>query len=319
MDRVVLAGGSLRVSRFGYGCAALMARTDKRESVRLLEAAFDAGITHFDVARSYGYGEAESALGEFAAGRRDEITIATKLGIAPPARSRRLDLARTAARRVVAVAPPLRRLVRRQAERLVTQGDFEVSAARASLETSLRELRTDHVDLLLLHDCAPEDVTDELLEFLREQIAAGRVRACGVATDVLAAREILAVRSTAGLVAQVPLDLLDSGPGAGEPPFAAGFVAHSVLSSGLDRLHDWLVSPAGDLEGWSRRLDADLADRGELGRLMLRAAVAANPGAAFLFSSRNEGRLRENAALGALAPDPELARRFGELAAPLQR
>ena len=296
-----------------------MARTGKRESVELLEAAFDSGVTHFDVARSYGYGEAESALGEFAASRRDEVTIATKLGIAPPSRSRRLDLARAAARRAVAVAPPLRRLVRKQAERLVSQGDFGVDAARASLETSLRELRTDHVDLLLLHDCAPEDVTDELLEFLRERVAAGQVRAYGVATDRPAAGEILAARPDEGLVAQIPLDLLEPEPGTGELPLLAGCVAHSVLSSGLDRLHAWLVSPRADLEEWSRRLDADLADRAELGRLMLRAAIAAYPKAAFLFSSRDEGRLRENAELGARAADPDLARRFAELVAALQR
>jgi D-threo-aldose 1-dehydrogenase len=319
VDRVALAGGSLRVSRLGYGCAALMARTGRRESVSLLEAAFEAGVTHFDVARSYGYGEAESALGEFAAGRRDRVTIATKLGIAPPPRSRRLDLARGAARRLVAVAPPLRRLVRRQAERLVARGDFEVGAARASLETSLRELRTEYVDLLLLHDCAPQEVTDELLGFLRGRVAAGQVRAYGIATDLPAAREILAAHPDEALVPQVPLDLLDPGSGAGGRPLAAGFVAHSVLSSGLDPLHAWLHSPRVDLEEWSSRLETDLADRAALGRLMLRAAIAANPEAAFLFSSRDEGRLRENATLAASPPDPELARRFGELAAALQR
>ena len=42
-----------------------MARLGRRESVRLLEVAYDSGITHFDTARSYGYGEAESAVGEF--------------------------------------------------------------------------------------------------------------------------------------------------------------------------------------------------------------------------------------------------------------
>lgn len=318
MDRVVLAGGSLRVSRFGYGCAPLMARTGRRESVGLLEAAFDAGVTHFDVARSYGYGEAESALGEFAAGRRDQITIATKFGIAPPGRSRGLDLARAAARRAVAVAPPLRRLVRRGAESMVSRGDFEVEAARASLETSLRELRTDRIDLLLLHDCAPEDVTDELLEFLRGRVAAGQVLACGIATGVPEAREILAARPAEEMVAQVPLDLLERMPGAGKPFGAAGFLAHSVLSTGLDRLQVRLQAPGVDVGEWSRRLDTDLADRAGLGRLLLRAAVAAYPDAAFLFSSRNEARLRENARLGALAPDPELARRFGELAAELQ-
>src|SRR5918997_1826870 len=61
---LVVPGTDVRLPSYGYGCAALMARTSRAESVRLLEEAFDAGVTHFDVARSYGYGEAESQAGD---------------------------------------------------------------------------------------------------------------------------------------------------------------------------------------------------------------------------------------------------------------
>jgi D-threo-aldose 1-dehydrogenase len=78
---------AMTTSALGFGTAQLMARIGRRESVRLLHAAFDAGITHIDTARLYGYGAAESAVGDLLAGRRHQITVATKFGIFPPARS----------------------------------------------------------------------------------------------------------------------------------------------------------------------------------------------------------------------------------------
>jgi D-threo-aldose 1-dehydrogenase len=292
-----------------------MARTGRRDSLRLLEVAFDAGITHFDVARSYGYGEAESAVGEFAATRRGAVTIATKLGVAPPARSRGMDLARAGARVLARAVPPARRLMRRGAERMVTSGSFELEAARESLETSLRELRTDYVDLLLLHDCAPEDVTPELLEFLRGRVAAGQVRCYGIATGREAAREILATNEGEPLVVQAPFDPLELEAMAALPN-GAGFIGHSVLGDGVERLQARLAGAAIEIEPWSGRLGADLSQRADLGRLLIRVAIAANPDGVFLFSSRDEGRIRANAALGEADPgDAELPRRFADLLA----
>src|SRR5436189_5574701 len=115
MQQVTLGDTDLRVSALGFGCAQLMARTAHRDSLRLLEAAFGSGITHFDVARMYGYGEAESTLGEFVAPRRHQVTITTKLGIDPPQRGTGLSPARAAARPIVAVAPQARRLAPRHA------------------------------------------------------------------------------------------------------------------------------------------------------------------------------------------------------------
>jgi aryl-alcohol dehydrogenase-like predicted oxidoreductase len=54
MRAVALPGTDLRPSRLGFGSAALMARLGRRESIRLLEVAHEAGITHFDTARAYG-------------------------------------------------------------------------------------------------------------------------------------------------------------------------------------------------------------------------------------------------------------------------
>ena len=57
-------------TRLGYGCSSLMGALGQKESLALLEAAYDAGVRHFDVAPLYGFGQAEGCLGEFLARHR---------------------------------------------------------------------------------------------------------------------------------------------------------------------------------------------------------------------------------------------------------
>lgn len=302
MRRVTLPGSGVTTSALGYGCSSLMARTGRRDSIRLLEEAFDAGITHFDVARLYGYGEAEGALGAFLAGRRDQVTVTTKLGIEPPKRSRGLDLAKAAARRAVAVAPALGRAARNQAGRMVQGGRFGVDQARASLDTSLRELGTDHVDLLLLHECGPEDMTEELLGFLRGCVTDGRAGAFGIATSPDATRAVLAARPEVAATVQIANSV--AAPHAQDTPELTGraLITHSALELGLAEIHRHVTGSPEHRARWSAAVGADCADRQVLAELMLTWAITANPDGVVLFSSRNRDRIRANAALS--APEP---------------
>src|SRR2546423_15085185 len=84
MRRQILEPNLMEVSRLGFGCVKLTTHRDRRDAVRILEQAFGLGITHFDVARAYGFGRAEYILGEFLRGKRDRVTVATKFGLAPP-------------------------------------------------------------------------------------------------------------------------------------------------------------------------------------------------------------------------------------------
>ncbi len=74
--------GNARVGA-GVGCSAVLGRVGRKESLAALGAAYDAGITFYDTARSYGYGESEALLGEFLRGRRDSVVVSTKFGILP--------------------------------------------------------------------------------------------------------------------------------------------------------------------------------------------------------------------------------------------
>lgn len=313
MRQVALPGPGVPTSVIGYGCSSLMARTPRKESVELLERAFDAGITHFDVARLYGYGEAESALGAFLQARRDKVTVTTKLGLDPPRRSPGLDLAKAAARRVVAVAPGLRRLARAQAGRMVQGGRFGAEQARASLETSLRELRTDHVDLLLLHECGPDDLTEGLLDLLRAFVSEGLVGAYGIATTPRATREVLLTRPEAAPTVQVANSL--TAPIATGVPDLVGrpLITHSALTGALDDVHRHVTRDPGRAAVWSAAVGADCSDRQVLGELLLAWAMADNPEGVVLFSSRDHRRIAANAAVGGDRPRREEAKALARL------
>ena len=273
MRTVVLPGTGLTPSRLAFGCAALMARLTLRESVRLLEVAHDSGITHFDTARSYGYGEAESALGEFLSRHRDAVTVTTKLGIVPPRRSRTLQAAKPLARAIATRAPALRPLLRRRAAAMGQAGRFSPAEARSSLDTSLRELGVDRVDILLLHECRPDDLRSAgLLDFLEGAVREGKVGSFGVATDCESTRVILAERPRYARVVQLAHSAVD--PELERLPALAdtALITHSAIGPALRPLAELMRDP-GRRERWSHALDVDCARPAVLGRLLLAYAL----------------------------------------------
>jgi D-threo-aldose 1-dehydrogenase len=59
MLQVELQGPKLSVSAAGFGCGGLMRSPSRNERMAVLGSAVDSGITHFDIARIYGFGQAE--------------------------------------------------------------------------------------------------------------------------------------------------------------------------------------------------------------------------------------------------------------------
>ena len=188
MRSISLGHTGLSTTAIGYGCAGLMRPATDADRRALLTAAFEAGIRHYDVARYYGHGQAEGILGKFLAETkcRDQITITTKFGMEPPAigGSSRGRSLMSLARRIAAIHPVVRKTFSTAASLSVRKSQFEVARARASLETSLRELRTDRIDLFLLHEATLEDTrTEGLLEFLEAAKRAGHIREFGLGSD----------------------------------------------------------------------------------------------------------------------------------------
>ena len=201
MKYIELAPG-IRSSALGFGCAPILGSVDASTARRALSEALDVGITHFDLARSYGYGQAEAFVGKFLGSERDRVTIVTKFGITatpvalafaplkPLARRIRNLVRRSGAEasdKPAAETPPPKLLPRqggasRLAEFLHRRIPITPINMRRSLEKSLRRLGSDYVDLLLIHEpLASITEIDSVLEFAEYLVAAGKIRAFGVA------------------------------------------------------------------------------------------------------------------------------------------
>lgn len=297
LPEATLPGGA-RTSRLGFGCSALLGGRTRREARRLLDAAFDSGIRHFDVARVYGTGDAEAVLGEFAAGRRERLTIASKFGIDPAGGGGGAGarLGKGAVRALTRRSRRALAFARRHGGRTVRRGAFEPEKARMSLAVSLAALRTDRLDAYLLHDCGAADWGQPALqEELAGLVAEGVVGTYGPATAPAAVEAIVAAAAPAPAIVQLGVDLSADRDWPQRSPIA---VTHGVYRGHLARLRERLAEPA-TAAAWSADLDLDLGDGNVLGDLMLAAALQRNPGGIVLVSAGSPERIQRNAACAA--------------------
>lgn len=169
----------------GFGCSTLGGSTDIKTSLRMLEVAYGYGICHFDVARSYGYGQAESILGHFLKGKRPHVVITSKFGIAPARPFPFMEEAKILARKIHKISP---RLVSRLAGKLSPQVSEKTwvspSLVKASLEKSLSELGTDYLDIYLLHNLPYNQIVrEDIWHELEKAKEAGKIRAWGATCE----------------------------------------------------------------------------------------------------------------------------------------
>ncbi len=286
----------------GFGCSALVGGRTRRESARLLAAAYDAGIRHFDLARLYGSGDAERIVGDFARPRRGEVTIATKFGLDPPRRTPLVDLAKRAARLATRRSGRLLAAARRHSGHLVSGGDYSPEKARASLQVSLRELGLEYVDAYLLHDCTAADWrSPQLRATLGELLAEGLVRGLGTATSALQTRELLA-SGDVGQLAQFESSTLAPGP-VGELRAAGALtVTFSPLSGSLPALRERVATRPETSASWSAALGLDASRVETLADLLLADALARNRHGVVLFSSGSPERIARAASIAAEPP-----------------
>jgi aryl-alcohol dehydrogenase-like predicted oxidoreductase len=289
-----------------------MGALNRTESLRLLEAAYDAGIRHFDVAPMYGYGEAESCLGEFRA-RHADVTITTKYGIAPPKRGGLLRTARRVVGPVLQRIPALKRRLVRAAGAVAAPAEksrFSAEEARASLENSLRALRANFIDVWLLHEAEAADLTDDaLLRFLEDSVAQGAIGAFGVGSDSAKLPALLRDRPAYCRVVQHDWSILDPI----EPQTTAFHIHHRALTDRLQTIHDDLIRDKPRCVRWSEITGRDLARREDLAALMLKAALVLHPNTILLVSSKSPAHIRENVRVAEDASLNDPARRLHQL------
>src|SRR5260370_16231762 len=151
------------LSVVGLGCNNFGMAIGAGAAARVVHAALDVGITHFDTAEMYGGGQSEEMLGAALGSRRDVAVIATKYRPRPAEEAYRPG--RLAAR------------------------------IREGAEISLRRLGTDRIDLYYQHMPDPDAPVEEILEALDGLVRAGKV--LHIASSHASADEIAAAAATA--------------------------------------------------------------------------------------------------------------------------
>jgi aryl-alcohol dehydrogenase-like predicted oxidoreductase len=297
METRTLGQQGLTVSALGYGAmgtAAFYGATDDTESIAAIRRAHDEGVTFFDTAELYGWGVGEQLLGHALAPIRDEVVVATKFGFTRTFGS-----------------------------------DSRPEHIREVVDSSLRNLDVDVIDVLYQHVPDPNVPIEDVVGVMKEYVDAGKVKYLGLSNadeDTVrrahAVHPISMVQEEYSIFAretEVLLPVLEE--------LGIGFVAYSPLARGF---LSGAVKPRDQYEaddvrqmiGWwapenfdanveiaSRLREFAMGKGVSLSQLALAWLLAQKNYVVPIPGSRNPERVAENvAAVGITLTDGDLAR-----------
>ncbi|WP_182358477.1 aldo/keto reductase [Tomitella gaofuii] len=203
MQQRTLGTQGLAVAAVGYGSmgtAVGYGPTDDAESIAAIRHARELGVTMFDTAEMYGWGEGEKLLGRAVAPFRDEVVIATKFGLTPEFGT-----------------------------------DSRPEHIRAVVEASLRNLGVDCIDVLYQHRVDPAVPIEDVVGTMAELVRAGTVKYLGLSE---APPEIIRTAHAVHPISVLQTEYSIFAPDAA-PLFplleelGIGFVAYSPLARGF--------------------------------------------------------------------------------------
>lgn len=151
MQKRKLGKNGPEVSAIGYGAMGFhlaYGAADTQTGLDLIWRAYELGVTFFDTAELYGWGENEKFIGEAVKGFRDDIVIATKFGFT------------------------------------LENGNYGTNSRpdhiRKVTENSLRHLGTDRIDILYQHRVDPNVPIEDVAGTVRDLISEGKVKYFGL-------------------------------------------------------------------------------------------------------------------------------------------
>jgi aryl-alcohol dehydrogenase-like predicted oxidoreductase len=286
-----LGNGGPEVSVVGLGTNNFGRRCDYEQTLAVIDAALEAGVTLFDTADIYGQGMSEEYIGRALEGRRDRVLIATKFGSEMDERP----------------------------EERPGNPDYVIWA----VDGSLRRLRTDVIDVYQMHQPDPLTPIEETLGALNDLVHEGKVRWIGSSNfsveQIAAAEEVargagfhrfVSVQNEYSFVEREAEDEVL----ATCETLGIGFLPYFPLASGLltGKYRRGEVASEGRLAG--REIPAEQWDRvealqrlaGERGASLLEVAIggllAMPPVTCVIAGATTPEQVRANAAAGAWEP-----------------
>jgi len=301
----ILGKSSIVVTEIGMGLWAAggdaWGPTDDQAVLDAIEYALDAGINFFDTADVYGAGHSEELLGQAMRGRRDRFVVASKIGW------RDFDSQR-------------RQSAYTSVDKLV-----------AGVESNLRRLQTDYIDLMQSHIDYREPTMEVFLEGFQKLHNQGKIRAYGVSTSDL---DYLRQFNHDGRCATLQIDysLLNRTPEEEIFPYCQanniGVIVRGALAMGIltgkfaadtqfapgDFRQNWQTDPQqravfhADLEKVEQL--RPLADGRSLAQLAVQFVLAHPAVSTVIPGAKSAQQIRETAQAGSLPPlaEDELAR-----------
>jgi len=213
-----LGNTGIKVSEIGFGAWAIggpsaasgtplgWGRTSDDESLAAIRRARDLGVTFFDTADSYGFGRSESLLGIVLPRKRQDVVIATKVG------------------NIRSSTGALKK-------------DFTKQHIFYAVDSSLKRLRTDYIDLYQLHNPTIDELQREHIQEAMDRLQElGKIRYWGVSIST-PEEGIEIIHRGWGYTLQVLYNALNQAPAAELFPLAKqkgyGIIARVPLASGL--------------------------------------------------------------------------------------
>ncbi|HAJ13428.1 MAG: aldo/keto reductase [Hydrogenophaga sp.] len=150
--------GPFSVGAIGLGCMnichAYGAPVSEADAERLLLAALDQGVTHFDTAALYGFGASETMVGKVLSSQRSKFTLASKCGM------QGVDVNGDG--------------------KLVRVIDGRPATLKATCEAALKRLQTDVIDLYYLHRWDKQVPIEDSVGALADLVREGKIRSIGL-------------------------------------------------------------------------------------------------------------------------------------------
>lgn len=287
----------IEVSEIGFGLWAAggdqWGQTDDQQILDTIDIALENGVNFYDTADVYGMGHSEELLGQAMKGRRDEFVVATKIG-----------------------------WIGFDGEQFVTAYD-SVDKLIAGVESNLRRLHTDYIDIIQSHIDQREETMEIFLEGFQKLQEDGKVRAYGVSTgDIDYLRAFNADGGCGAL--QIDYSILNRLPEADCLPYCQaeniGVIIRGALAMGIlagkfdesptfdenDFRRRWLDNPAENAIFRQDLRDVEalrpLSGSRTMAQLALQFALA-NPAVSTVIPGiKNDRQLHANLTAGMLPP-----------------